>query len=242
MATTGVHRRTIVALISIGTAISCVSMYLQLSFIVLHVNSIVSEAKLQFATVPDQLPLEIQQLKVEASTSQAIEIEKTRQEVEQAVTTKTEKSFEEHLADLREKHREEMEQLRTHGNDESSVPGKPVAQQNRRERARILVGIFSADLQGEIRYRKRFRDLFRLHPRVCSLADFTTAYDSLNATSFSLPSCEIIYTFVAGGNPNGPAELVDDSLPMLARRPVASKHSADLNDSDMTHLNIRYVL
>jgi hypothetical protein len=127
-----------------------------------------------------------------------------------------EKSFEEHLADLREKHREEMEQLRTHGNDESSVPDKPVDQQNRRERARILLGIFSADFQGEIRHRKRFRDLFRLHPRVCSLADFTTAYDSLNDTSLSLSSCEIIYTFVAGGNPNGPAELVDDSLPMLA--------------------------
>jgi hypothetical protein len=81
MAITGVHRRTIVALISIATAISCVSTYLQLSFIVFHVNSIVSEANLLSATVPDQLPSEIQRLKEEASTSQAIEIEKTRQEV-----------------------------------------------------------------------------------------------------------------------------------------------------------------
>jgi hypothetical protein len=80
-----------VALISIATAISCAFMYLQLSFIVSHVNSNVSEAaKLQFTTLPDQLPFEIQRLKEMASTSQASEIEKTRQEVEQAVTTQME--------------------------------------------------------------------------------------------------------------------------------------------------------
>jgi hypothetical protein len=123
-------------------------------------------------------------------------------------------------------------------NDHSSIPGKPVTQQIPRQRARILLGIFTADIQGENRYRKKFRDLFHLHPRVCSLADFTTA-DSLDANSLS-SFCEIIYTFVAGGNPDGPTELVDDSLPMLAGRPIAST-STDFNDSDMTLLNIRYV-
>jgi hypothetical protein len=107
-------RRTAVALTSTVIAIFCVFVYLQLAFIASSVNSNVSEAaKLQFTTLPDQLPFEIQRLKEEASASQASEIEKTRQEVEQAVTTKMEKKLEEHLVDLREKHKGEMEQLRT---------------------------------------------------------------------------------------------------------------------------------
>jgi hypothetical protein len=107
-------RRTAVALTSTVIAIFCVFVYLQLAFIASSVNSNVSEAaKLQFTTLPDQLPFEIQRLKEEASASQASEIEKTRQEVEQAVTTKMEKKLKEHLVDLREKHKGEMEQLRT---------------------------------------------------------------------------------------------------------------------------------
>jgi hypothetical protein len=124
----------------------------------------------------------------------------------------------------------------THGSDVSSVPGKPEPVAHQNHRARILLGIFTADFREERRYRKKLRDLFQLHPRVCTLTDFTAA-DSLHASSLS-SSCEIIYTFVAGGNPNGPSELVDGSLPMLAGRPVAS-HSTDFNDSDMTLLNIR---
>jgi hypothetical protein len=185
-----VHRRTVVTLTTIATAISGVSMYLQLSFLDSCVNSNVLEtiakANINIAAGPNQLP------------------------------------FEDH----------------TYINEDFSVPGKHVTHQNRRQRARILLGIFTADFREERRYRKKLRDLFQLHPRVCSLADFTTA-DSLDSTSLS-SSCEIIYTFVAGGNPNGPTELVDDSLPMLVGRPVAS-HSTDFNDSDMTLLNIRYV-
>lgn len=183
-----VNRRTVVALTTIATAISCVSMFLQLSFLDSCVNSNVLEtiakANIKIATGPNQLP------------------------------------FEDHL----------------HGNNESSVPGKSGNFQNRRQRARILLGIFTADFREERRYRKKLRDLFQLHPRICSLADFTTA-NSLDAASLSSP-CEIIYTFVAGGNPNGPTELLDDSLPMLAGQPVAS-YSTDFNDSDMTLLNIR---
>jgi hypothetical protein len=185
VAIAGTRRRTVVAMTTIATAISCVSMYLQFSFLDSCVHSNVQES-IAMATRPNQL------------------------------------LFKDHI----------------HYNDKSYVPGEPVTHQNHRQRARILLGIFTADFREERRYRKKLRDLFRLHPRVCSLADFTTAHDSLDA-SLSSSSCEIIYTFVAGGNPNGPAELVDGSLPMLAG-PVAS-HSTDFNDSDMTLLNIRYV-
>jgi hypothetical protein len=185
-----VNRRTVVALTTIATAISGVSMYLQLSFLDSCVNSSVLEtsianAKTKIATGSHRLPIE----------------------------------------------------AHTHVINEPSVPGKPATHQNRRQRARILLGIFTADFREERRYRKKLRDLFQLHPRVCSLSDFITA-NSLDETSLSSP-CEIIYTFVAGGNPNGPTELVDGSLPMLAERPVVS-YSTDFKYSDMTLLNIRY--
>jgi hypothetical protein len=114
---------------------------------------------------------------------------------------------------------------------DKSVHAEPIAH-NRRQRARILIGIFTSDFKGEWRYQKRFRDLFQLHPRVCSLADFTT----FNADP---STCEINYTFVVGANPHGPTELVDGPRPMLVERPVVS-HST-YNHPDMTLLNIRYV-
>jgi vacuolar-type H+-ATPase subunit H len=155
-----VQRRTVVALMSVATAVSCVSMYLRLSFLVSHyVNSNVSEAKLQFTTLPDQLPFEIQRLKEEASASQASEIEKTRQEVEQAVTTQMEKRFEEHLADLREKHKEEMEQLRTvlskQMNDASSNSSKIMVVSEANE-AMVSTSMVTDELvqQGDFIYRR----------------------------------------------------------------------------------------
>jgi hypothetical protein len=63
-----------------------------------------SEEKTYMEKMEKKHAAEIQQLKEEASASQASEIEKTRQEMEQVVTTL--------LGDLREKHKEEMEQLR----------------------------------------------------------------------------------------------------------------------------------
>jgi hypothetical protein len=93
MAITAVLRIAVVVLTSIATVISCVSMHLHLSFIDSYVNSNVSEAKLQFKAVLEQLPFEIQRLKEEASTSQASEIEKTRQEVEQGIIMQMEKIY-----------------------------------------------------------------------------------------------------------------------------------------------------
>jgi hypothetical protein len=186
VAVRGVHRRTVVALTTITTAIFSASMYLQLSFLDSCVHSNVLETISNGKTRPDQLPFEAK----------------------------------EHI------HRADK-----------SVHAEPVAY-NRQQRARILVGIFTADFREERRYRKKFRELFQLHPRACSLADFTTA-DTLGSNT-DTSSCEIIYTFVAGANPHGPTELVDGLLPMLVERPVASR-STDFNDSDMTLLNIRYV-
>jgi hypothetical protein len=188
VAIVGVNRRTVVALTTIATAISGVSMYLQLSFLDSCVTSNVLEtiarANVNIATGSNQ------------------------------------HSYEDHA----------------HVNNGSSVPGTPSIHQNRRQRARILLGIFTADFREERRYRNKLRDLFQLHPRICSLSEFTTT-TSLDAPSLPSP-CEIIYTFVAGGNPNGPTELVDGSLAILAKRPVVS-YSTDFNDSDMTLLNIR---
>jgi len=78
--------------------------------------------------------------------------------------------------------------------------------------------------------------LFRLwdDPRVCSLAEFKQKplrerYD-----------CEFVYTFVVGAaNPDAPPELVDGSRPMEVPRPIHGGISNDLNEPDMTLLNIR---
>lgn len=101
-------------------------------------------------------------------------------------------------------------------------------------RLRVLVGILTADFFNDQTYRKRHRALFKLwnDPRVCALPDFK-----------ALPiheryRCQLIYTFVMGGNPNVTPELVDDSRPMLATKPIKGQ-SPDLNDPDTTLLNIR---
>jgi len=101
-------------------------------------------------------------------------------------------------------------------------------------RLRVLFGILTADFFNDQAYRKRHRMLFALwnDPRVCSLPDFK-----------AMPMderyrCELIYTFVMGGNPDATPELVDDSRPMLATKPIKGK-SPDINDPDVTLLNIR---
>jgi hypothetical protein len=102
-------------------------------------------------------------------------------------------------------------------------------------RLRILVGILTADFPNDFSYRMRHRKLFELwdDPRVCSLPDFKAR---------PLPEryeCELIYTFVLGGNPNATStELVDDSRPMEVTKPIAST-TQDINLPDMTLLNIR---
>jgi hypothetical protein len=101
-------------------------------------------------------------------------------------------------------------------------------------RLKMLWGILTADFYNDQAYRKRHRKLFELwdDPRVCSLPDFK--HKSVEEREV----CELIYTFVVGGNQDASPELVDDSRPMTATRPVPAK-SPDLNDPDVTLLNIK---
>ena len=109
--------------------------------------------------------------------------------------------------------------------------GKP----QRSGRLRVLIGILSTDgLKNDQEYRKRHRNLFKLwnDPRVCSLPDFKTRPLSERYV------CELIYTFVIGANPEASPELVDNSRPFEVDRPITGT-SRDLNEPDMTLLNIR---
>ena len=101
-------------------------------------------------------------------------------------------------------------------------------------RLRVLVGILSADIFNDQVYRKRHRTLFKLwnDPRVCTLPEFKKKPLSERYV------CELIYTFVIGANPNATPELVDNSRPFEVTRPI-SGISKDLNEPDMTLLNIR---
>jgi Galactosyltransferase len=101
-------------------------------------------------------------------------------------------------------------------------------------RLRVLLGILSADFFNDQVYRKRHRSLFQIwnDERVCSLPEFK----SKPADQRYL--CELIYTFVIGANPKAAPELVDGSRPMEVRRPIRGV-SVDLNEPDMTLLNIR---
>jgi hypothetical protein len=103
-------------------------------------------------------------------------------------------------------------------------------------KAKVLMGIVTADVFGEPRYRQAFRDLFSIHPKVCRLTEFR------NGTKSFKDRCELIYTFVLGANvdPEGPTEIVDDSYPVVAPfENLRPQHSLDFNESDMTFLNIR---
>ena len=101
-------------------------------------------------------------------------------------------------------------------------------------RLRVLIGILSADFFNDQVYRKRHRSLFTLwnDPRVCSLPDFKSMPLSERYI------CELIYTFVIGANPDASPELVDNSRPFEVDRPITGT-SRDLNEPDMTLLNIR---
>jgi hypothetical protein len=76
-------------------------------------------------------------------------------------------------------------------------------------------------------YARVHRELFALHPNVCSLQQFQKTRSS---------ACELLYTFVLGANKDGPTETVNDTVPVLA-----SRFRKGFTGDDVTHLNIRYV-
>jgi len=96
---------------------------------------------------------------------------------------------------------------------------------------KTLVGIISSDTRNDATYRKRHRELFDIwkDPRVCSLADWQRNPQG---------DCQLMYTFVVGANPEGPTEIVDDTVPLLYESPMQSAFS-DIQQDDVTRLNIR---
>ena len=106
-------------------------------------------------------------------------------------------------------------------------------------KARVLVGVFTtAKAEFEKEYRRLFRELFAAHPKVCSLPDFE------NLSKLERESCQLVYTFVVGGNtdPKGPTELLDDSIPLTLSNPsenINPGDQPDLSNPDVTFLNIR---
>ena len=120
-----------------------------------------------------------------------------------------------------------------------ATPSAEVVRSNKKRKARTLVGVFtSAGGKFDEEYRRLFRELYAAHPKVCSLANFK------NRSKFERESCELVYTFVVGGNtdPRGPTELVDDSIPLTVPSPsenVKPGDQPDLSNPDVTFLNIR---
>jgi hypothetical protein len=101
-------------------------------------------------------------------------------------------------------------------------------------RARVLIGIISADTKNDASYRKRHRELFSLwnDTRTCSLPEWHATQPE---------DCELIWTFVIGGNPSASPELLNDSRPILVPKPIPNPKHADVNAPDVSILNIRYV-
>ena len=99
---------------------------------------------------------------------------------------------------------------------------------------RVLMGIFSADMVGDARYRQAFRKLLNVHPKVCN-------YNEYKRNPQQYTNCELLYTFVLGGNPNGLTEFVKhhDNMTILTTEVPRVWFSPDVNETDMTFLNIK---
>jgi hypothetical protein len=106
-----------------------------------------------------------------------------------------------------------------------------------RRYARVLASIFSADIVDEARYRYAFRELLRLHPKVCSL------YEFISIDQIQQGQCELIYTFVLGGNTdeNAPTKIVSNTTTtsILATEIPSPQHSNDFHEKDIAFLNIK---
>ena len=106
------------------------------------------------------------------------------------------------------------------------------------KRSRTLIGIISADVPNDRTYRKRHRDLWnhlwKEDSRCCKLHEYL--YDP-----HQYDGCQLMYTFILGGNASATPMLLDDSRPITVPLPTTSSDTYDLTEPDMTFLNIRYV-
>ena len=92
------------------------------------------------------------------------------------------------------------------------------------------------------------------HHSVCSLTDFITKYQQQeridqNESSSSTKYCEVVYTFVVGGNPNGPKQMLHDdpSLPLIIKNNKdvqvdGTTSTTSTEHEDILVFNIRYVV
>ena len=114
----------------------------------------------------------------------------------------------------------------------------------------------SADTRNDSAYRKRHRELFNQiwnDTRVCSLAELQRRPET------ERKHCQLVYTFVIGAATATAADkneiinnattttttttttqIVDASVPLYRSTPLKSKFP-DVNDDDVTLLNIKYV-
>jgi hypothetical protein len=108
---------------------------------------------------------------------------------------------------------------------------------------KTLMGIFSSDGFNDSSYRKRHRTLLQVSwkdPRTCTLAEYRRHPEIRD-------QCQLIYTFIIGGNvdADAPTELLENR-PDLGRPLVldqmANPSREDVNADDVTLLNIRYAV
>lgn len=103
---------------------------------------------------------------------------------------------------------------------------------------KTLVGIITSASFNDASYRKRHRILFQIwnDTRVCSLADYRS-HTSVR------DHCQLIYSFIVGGNtdPNALTERLENTTanPIELPKPMEGKHHEDLDEPDVTLLNIR---
>jgi hypothetical protein len=104
--------------------------------------------------------------------------------------------------------------------------------------SRTLLGIFVDMTRDGLRYRRKFRKLFPLHPNVCSFVDYQNS-------TVDTASCELVYTFVIGGwnDTSVPGQRLHPPFLVSSemRRVVCDDNplQVDCMASDITMLDIR---
>jgi hypothetical protein len=120
----------------------------------------------------------------------------------------------------------------------SSPPATPEGLNiGRRRYSKMFVGLFSSDSSNGLTYRKRHRELFRIwnDARVCSLPEYQSRSEE------EREPCQLIYTFIiGGGDKTAPTEIIDNQKHLFVEKPIKAYHD-DVNDPDVTLLNIQYV-
>lgn len=105
------------------------------------------------------------------------------------------------------------------------------------DKPKTLIGIFSTL---EDASKTWHRKVFAQYPgRVCSLGDFQSRLSKTERRA-----CQVIYTFVIGASPSGPAEIITsgNGAPKLLVKKSEGNFASDIQSDDCTLLNIKYVL